>query len=105
MGRESRLLLAKIYFATGELEDSLNMYQQTNLDQFVVDAAHSHLVRMLAEAYAIYGMCLEKIMPQRDDRHGPVRRRLGCQTRVKECADGRTDENASIPLFNIYSFI
>jgi len=71
MGRESRLLLAKIYFATGELEDSLNMYQQTNLDQFVVDAAQSHLVRMLAEAYAIYGMCLEKIMPQRDDRHGP----------------------------------
>ena len=73
LGRESRLLLAKIFFAMGEFDDSLNLYQQTTLDQFVVDSPNSHLVRMLAEAYAIYGMCLEKIMPVRDDGHGPVR--------------------------------
>ena len=72
LARESRLLLAKIYFAMGEFEDALNLYQQTNLDQFVIDSPHSHLVRMLAEAYAIYGMCLEKIMPVREDVHGPV---------------------------------
>ena len=65
--------MAKIYFAMCEFEDSLNLYQQTNLDQFVVDAPNSHVVRMLAEAYAIYGMCLEKIMPVREDLHGPVR--------------------------------
>ncbi|XP_078001165.1 tetratricopeptide repeat protein 7B-like isoform X2 [Glandiceps talaboti] len=58
--QEARLLLGKLYFALGDYEECLNYYGKAGLDDLTVESMSNRMLRMIAEAFALKGMALEK---------------------------------------------
>ncbi|XP_058062532.1 tetratricopeptide repeat protein 7B [Anopheles bellator] len=57
---DAHLLLAKLYFACGQYEESLQNFVLAELNTLSEKHLSSRSIRILAESYAIKGMCLEK---------------------------------------------
>ncbi|CAK8683816.1 unnamed protein product [Clavelina lepadiformis] len=57
---ESSLLLAKVHYSQGNLKGSLDIYNKLNLGSMIKSISQLFKVRILSEAYAIKGLCLEE---------------------------------------------
>ncbi|PNF19557.1 hypothetical protein B7P43_G18242, partial [Cryptotermes secundus] len=66
---DSNLLLGKLHYAMGMYEESLNYYNQAELQSFTEKQLPSRSLRIVAESYAIKGMCLEKVRPSSSSKY------------------------------------
>ncbi|KAJ9596857.1 hypothetical protein L9F63_012113, partial [Diploptera punctata] len=66
---DSYLLLGKLHYAMGMYEDSLNYYNQAELQTLTEKQLPSRSLRIVAESYAIKGMCLEKVPPSSSSKY------------------------------------
>ncbi|XP_069687732.1 tetratricopeptide repeat protein 7B-like isoform X2 [Periplaneta americana] len=66
---DSNLLLGKLHYAMGLYEDSLNYYNQAELQTLTEKQLPSRSLRIVAESYAIKGMCLEKVPPSSSSKY------------------------------------
>ncbi|XP_049781839.1 tetratricopeptide repeat protein 7B-like isoform X2 [Schistocerca cancellata] len=57
------LLLGKTHYAMGHYEEALDYYNQAELQSLTEKHLPSRSLRIVAESYAIKGMCLEKVPP------------------------------------------
>ena len=62
---DSHLLLAKLYYACGEFEDSLEHFKLSDIDSLKQEITLSaRTLRILAESYAAKGLCIEAKNPK-----------------------------------------
>lgn len=62
---DSHLLLAKLYYACGEFEDSLEHFKLSDIDSLKQEITlSSRTLRILAESYAAKGLCIEAKNPK-----------------------------------------
>ncbi|XP_051682099.2 tetratricopeptide repeat protein 7B isoform X1 [Oryctolagus cuniculus] len=59
--QESSLIMAKLNYVEGDYKEALNIYAQVGLDDLPLTAAPPYRLRVIAEAYATKGLCLEKL--------------------------------------------
>ncbi|KAK2168370.1 hypothetical protein LSH36_17g03081 [Paralvinella palmiformis] len=57
---EAQLLLAKIHYAMGDYSATLQCYDEVGLENISLEKASGRKVKLIAEAFAIKGLCLEK---------------------------------------------
>ncbi|RZF46936.1 hypothetical protein LSTR_LSTR011767 [Laodelphax striatellus] len=60
---DSHLLLGKLHYAMGLWEDSLSHYNEADLQSLTEKSLPSRSLRIVAESFAIKGLCLEKVPP------------------------------------------
>ncbi|XP_069921643.1 tetratricopeptide repeat protein 7B isoform X14 [Oryctolagus cuniculus] len=53
--------MAKLNYVEGDYKEALNIYAQVGLDDLPLTAAPPYRLRVIAEAYATKGLCLEKL--------------------------------------------
>ncbi|CAH1793148.1 unnamed protein product, partial [Owenia fusiformis] len=58
---EAQLLLGKAQYAMGAYNEALASFEKVNLEQIPVKSLSNSTLRIIAESYAIKGMCLEKL--------------------------------------------
>lgn len=61
MELEATLLQAKIHFYRCSYQSALTLYEHANLDTITVTSSSPRSLHIIAEAYAIKGLCLEKL--------------------------------------------
>lgn len=61
---DSHLLLAKLFYASGEFEQSLEHFKLAELDNLSEKQLSSRSLKILAESYAVKGLCLEAKGPK-----------------------------------------
>ncbi|XP_013381532.1 tetratricopeptide repeat protein 7B isoform X2 [Lingula anatina] len=61
--KEAQLLLAKAYFVMAEYKKTLDCLGDLGLDTLSVQNVSTRMLKIIAEAFAIKGMCLEKLPP------------------------------------------
>ena len=62
---DSHLLLAKLYYACGEFEQSLEHFKLSDIDSLKQEIVlSSRTLRILAESYAAKGLCIEAKNPK-----------------------------------------
>uniref|UniRef100_A0A673UTD4 Tetratricopeptide repeat protein 7B n=1 Tax=Suricata suricatta TaxID=37032 RepID=A0A673UTD4_SURSU len=59
--QESNLIMAKLNYVEGDYKEALNIYARAGLDELPLTAVPPYRLRMVAEAYATKGLCLEKL--------------------------------------------
>ncbi|KAM7157897.1 tetratricopeptide repeat protein 7B isoform 4-T4 [Molossus nigricans] len=59
--QESNLIMAKVNYVEGDYKEALNIYARVGLDDLPLAAVPPYRLRLLAEAYATKGLCLEKL--------------------------------------------
>ncbi|XP_070271039.1 tetratricopeptide repeat protein 7B isoform X2 [Myotis yumanensis] len=59
--QESNLIMAKLNYVEGDYKEALNIYARVGLDDLPLTAVPPYRLRVLAEAYATKGLCLEKL--------------------------------------------
>ncbi|XP_023587424.1 tetratricopeptide repeat protein 7B [Trichechus manatus latirostris] len=59
--QESNLIMAKLNYVEGDCKEALNIYARVGLDDLPLTAIPPYRLRMIAEAYATKGLCLEKL--------------------------------------------
>nr|XP_054303500.1 tetratricopeptide repeat protein 7B isoform X3 [Pongo pygmaeus] len=59
--QESNLIMAKLNYVEGDYKEALNIYARVGLDDLPLTAAPPYRLRVIAEAYATKGLCLEKL--------------------------------------------
>ncbi|XP_013372692.1 PREDICTED: tetratricopeptide repeat protein 7B isoform X1 [Chinchilla lanigera] len=59
--QESNLIMAKLNYVEGDYKEALNIYARVGLDDLPLTAISPYRLRMIAEAYATKGLCLEKL--------------------------------------------
>ncbi|XP_023575422.1 tetratricopeptide repeat protein 7B isoform X1 [Octodon degus] len=59
--QESNLIMAKLNYVEGDYKEALNIYARVGLDDLPLAAVSPYRLRMIAEAYATKGLCLEKL--------------------------------------------
>ncbi|XP_006814761.1 tetratricopeptide repeat protein 7B-like [Saccoglossus kowalevskii] len=62
--QEARLLFGKLYYALSDYEECLGYYAKAGLDDLTVETMSNRKLRMIAEAFAVKGMALEKSPPK-----------------------------------------
>ncbi|KFD54619.1 hypothetical protein M513_04564 [Trichuris suis] len=62
---EANLLLSKLYFFCGKYDDALTGFTKAKLDQLDVEYKDLRALRLVAEAYAVKGFCLEIMQPRK----------------------------------------
>ncbi|KAK0159729.1 hypothetical protein PV327_010814 [Microctonus hyperodae] len=60
---DAHLLLGKLHYAMGMYDEALNNYQQAELHTLTEKQLPSRSLRIVAESYAVKGLCLEKQLP------------------------------------------
>ncbi|KAM5337186.1 tetratricopeptide repeat protein 7B isoform 1-T1 [Glossophaga mutica] len=60
--QESSLILAKLNYVEGDYKEALNMYARVGLEDLPLVAVPPYRLRLMAEAYATKGLCLEKLL-------------------------------------------
>lgn len=63
MAMDAQLLLGKLHYAMGMYSESLFHYQEAELQSLTEKQLPSRSLRILAESFAIKGLCLEKLPP------------------------------------------
>ncbi|XP_063224947.1 tetratricopeptide repeat protein 7B [Bacillus rossius redtenbacheri] len=66
---DANLLLGKLHYAMGLHEEALGHYQQAELQSLTEKSLPSRSLRIVAESYAIKGMCLEKVPPSSSSKY------------------------------------
>ncbi|KAG8183982.1 hypothetical protein JTE90_001515 [Oedothorax gibbosus] len=61
--RDAHLLLAKLLYAQGSHEEALNHLGKGGLDSLTEKQLSNRIMKVVAESFAIKGLCLEKIPP------------------------------------------
>lgn len=62
---DSHLLLAKLFYACGDFENSLDHFKLSEIDNLKTEIVlSSRTLRILAESYAAKGLCLEAKTPK-----------------------------------------
>lgn len=62
---DSHLLLAKLFYACGDFENSLDHFKLSEIDNLKTEIVlSSRTLRILAESYAAKGLCLEAKSPK-----------------------------------------
>ncbi|KAG8276597.1 Tetratricopeptide repeat protein 7B [Homalodisca vitripennis] len=69
---DAHLLLGKLHYAMGFFEESLNHYNEADLQSLTEKALPSRSLRIVAESYAIKGLCLEKVPPSSTSKYKQV---------------------------------
>ncbi|XP_054272006.1 tetratricopeptide repeat protein 7B isoform X2 [Macrosteles quadrilineatus] len=69
---DSHLLLGKLHYAMGFFEESLNHYNEADLQSLTEKPLPSRSLRIVAESYAIKGLCLEKVPPSSTSKYKQV---------------------------------
>ncbi|XP_062945019.1 tetratricopeptide repeat protein 7B isoform X2 [Cynocephalus volans] len=59
--QESNLIMAKLNYVEGDYKEALNIYARLGLDDLPLTAVPPYRLRMMAEAFATKGLCLEKL--------------------------------------------
>ncbi|XP_073098082.1 tetratricopeptide repeat protein 7B isoform X2 [Manis javanica] len=59
--QESSLIMAKLNYVEGDYKEALNIYAQVGLDDVPLTAIPPSRLRVIAEAHATKGLCLEKL--------------------------------------------
>uniref|UniRef100_A0A8I5T2W1 Tetratricopeptide repeat protein 7B n=1 Tax=Pongo abelii TaxID=9601 RepID=A0A8I5T2W1_PONAB len=59
--QESNLIMAKLNYVEGDYKEALNIYARVGLDDLPLTPAPPYRLRVIAEAYATKGLCLEKL--------------------------------------------
>uniref|UniRef100_A0A5S6QH35 Tetratricopeptide repeat protein 7 N-terminal domain-containing protein n=1 Tax=Trichuris muris TaxID=70415 RepID=A0A5S6QH35_TRIMR len=62
---EANLLLSKLYFFCGKYDEALTGFTKAKLGHLDVEFKDLRALRLVAEAYAIKGFCLEVMRPQK----------------------------------------
>ncbi|XP_052769758.1 tetratricopeptide repeat protein 7B-like [Mya arenaria] len=58
---EANLLLAKVNFYQCQYQSALTLYENSNLDSVSVKSSSPRMLHIVAEAFALKGLCLEKL--------------------------------------------
>ncbi|XP_072032563.1 tetratricopeptide repeat protein 7B-like isoform X3 [Amphiura filiformis] len=66
---EAQFLLAKLYYATGDYDDALKFLEKAHPEEISVQETSPARLKMLAESYAIKGMCLECLNNKSGHKH------------------------------------
>ncbi|KAG8235328.1 hypothetical protein J437_LFUL003611 [Ladona fulva] len=66
---DAHLLLGKLHYAMGWYEKSLTHYQQADLHSLPEQQLPSRSLRIVAESFAIKGLCLEKVPPTSSSKY------------------------------------
>ncbi|XP_066581343.1 tetratricopeptide repeat protein 7B [Prorops nasuta] len=66
---DAHLLLGKLHYAMGMYEEALNHYHQAELHKLTEKQLPSRSLRIIAESYAIKGLCLEKLPPNSKSKY------------------------------------
>ncbi|CAH2328032.1 tetratricopeptide repeat 7B isoform X1 [Pelobates cultripes] len=59
--QEANMIMAKLNYVEGDYQEALNVYNRVGLDDLQLVAAPPYKLRMIAEAFATKGLCLEKL--------------------------------------------
>nr|XP_020141184.1 tetratricopeptide repeat protein 7B isoform X2 [Microcebus murinus] len=59
--QESNLIMAKLNYVEGDYKEALNIYARVGLDDLPLTSSPPYRLRVIAEAYATKGLCLEKL--------------------------------------------
>lgn len=62
--QDAFLLLGKMYYMTSQYDKALKVYEDLQLDDLSVVEANSRKMKLIGEAFAIKGICLEKSLEQ-----------------------------------------
>uniref|UniRef100_A0A4W3JJ81 Tetratricopeptide repeat domain 7B n=1 Tax=Callorhinchus milii TaxID=7868 RepID=A0A4W3JJ81_CALMI len=60
--QEANLILAKFHYVEGDYSEALSLYSKVVLDNMQLMAVPVYRLRIMAEAYATKGLCLEKLL-------------------------------------------
>lgn len=71
---DAHLLLAKLYYASGQYEDSLEHFKLAELNTLSEKELTTRSLKILAESYAIKGLCLEREGPKGSSRYKQAER-------------------------------
>lgn len=63
MALDAQLLLGKLHYAMGAYSEALFHYQEAELHALTEKQLPSRSLRIVAESFAIKGLCLEKLPP------------------------------------------
>lgn len=66
---DAHLLLGKLHYAMGMYKDALHHYQQAELDTLTEKQLPCRSLRIIAESYAIKGLCLERLPPDSKSKY------------------------------------
>lgn len=66
---DAHLLLGKLHYAMGMYKDALHHYQQAELDTLTEKQLPGRSLRIIAESYAIKGLCLERLPPNSKSKY------------------------------------
>ena len=61
---EANLLLAKLHYLRGEYRQASELISNGHLERLTLDSPISRLFKIVAESFAIKGLCLEKLQPE-----------------------------------------
>uniref|UniRef100_A0A8C5R6W2 Tetratricopeptide repeat domain 7B n=1 Tax=Leptobrachium leishanense TaxID=445787 RepID=A0A8C5R6W2_9ANUR len=59
--QEANMIMAKLNYVEGDYQEALSVYNRVGLDDLQLVAAPPYKLRMIAEAFATKGLCLEKL--------------------------------------------
>ncbi|XP_076663255.1 tetratricopeptide repeat domain 7 isoform X2 [Andrena cerasifolii] len=66
---DAHLLLGKLHYAMGMYEEAVNHYQQAELHTLTEKQLPCRSLRIIAESYAIKGLCLERLPPNSKSKY------------------------------------
>ncbi|XP_033338509.1 tetratricopeptide repeat domain 7 isoform X2 [Megalopta genalis] len=66
---DAHLLLGKVHYAMGMYEEALNHYKEAELDTLTEKHLPCRSLRIIAESYAIKGLCLERLPPNSKSKY------------------------------------
>lgn len=84
---DAHLLLAKLFYACGQYEDSLEHFKLAELNTLSEKELKTRSLKILAESYAIKGLCLEREGPKGSSRYKQAER----ETEMISCFERAAD--------------
>ncbi|XP_064601863.1 tetratricopeptide repeat protein 7B-like isoform X2 [Liolophura sinensis] len=84
---EAQLLMGKIHFAKGAYQYALNLYDQAGLETLNLSTASTRLLHIVAEAFAVKGLCLEKTQPTSTSKYKAAEREESILSCLQKAGD------------------
>ncbi|XP_015922937.1 tetratricopeptide repeat protein 7B isoform X2 [Parasteatoda tepidariorum] len=72
--RDAHLLLAKLLYSQGSYEDALSHLNKGGLDSLTERPLSNRIMKVVAESFAVKGLCLEKIPPSSTSKYKTAER-------------------------------
>ncbi|KAI0239521.1 Tetratricopeptide repeat protein 7B [Lamellibrachia satsuma] len=61
--QDAQILMAKLFYVVGDYSTTLARLEALHLDKINIESSSNRKMRLIGEAYAIKGLCLEKLPP------------------------------------------